>query len=46
MGEHSREVLKEVLGYADERIDELIRAGVVGTVDEVVHDASEARERA
>lgn len=45
LGEHSKEVLKEVLGYGDEQIDELIRAGAVGTVDEEVHEDSAAKER-
>ena len=45
LGEHSKEVLKEVLGYGDEQIDELIRVGAVGAVDEEVHNDSVARER-
>lgn len=45
LGEHSKEVLKEVLGYGDEQIDELIRVGAVGVVDEEVPNDSVARER-
>ena len=32
IGEHTRQVLDEVLGYATSRIDELARAGVIGLV--------------
>ena len=32
IGEHTRQVLGEVLGYATSRIDELARAGVIGLV--------------
>ena len=31
VGEHTRAVLRDVLRYPDERIDELLRAGVIGT---------------
>ncbi|MCK4438463.1 hypothetical protein KAV47_05270 [Candidatus Bathyarchaeota archaeon] len=31
LGEHSAEVLKEMLGYTDEQIQELRKAGVVVT---------------
>jgi crotonobetainyl-CoA:carnitine CoA-transferase CaiB-like acyl-CoA transferase len=33
LGEHSREILSEVLDYTPDQIDELIRAGAVGEVD-------------
>ena len=32
LGEHSREVLRDVLRYPDERIDELITAGEIGAI--------------
>ena len=31
VGEHTRPVLRDVLQYPDERVDELLRAGVIGT---------------
>ena len=45
LGEHSREVLKEVLGYEDEQIDELIRAGAIGIVNDATHANSGIKER-
>jgi crotonobetainyl-CoA:carnitine CoA-transferase CaiB-like acyl-CoA transferase len=29
LGEHTREVLRDLLGYPEERIEELVKAGVV-----------------
>jgi len=45
LGEHSREVLKEVLGYEDTRIDELIRTGAIGIVGDATQANSEVKER-
>ncbi len=35
LGEHSREVLRDVLHYTTKQIEELIRAGAVGTVADI-----------
>jgi formyl-CoA transferase len=34
LGEHSREVLRDVLALGDDRIDDLIRTGAVGAGEE------------
>jgi crotonobetainyl-CoA:carnitine CoA-transferase CaiB-like acyl-CoA transferase len=44
LGEHSREVLRDVLNYTNDQIEELIRAGVVGTVNHI-DDVDDAESR-
>jgi crotonobetainyl-CoA:carnitine CoA-transferase CaiB-like acyl-CoA transferase len=46
LGEHSREVLADVLGYDEERIEALISAHVVGVVADTIDEDSEAKEKA
>jgi formyl-CoA transferase/CoA:oxalate CoA-transferase len=45
LGEHSREVLAEILGLADGEIDELVAAGIVGEAAAVDDEPLDAPAR-
>ena len=39
IGQHSREVFAEELGIDDAEYEELVRAGITGTLDDIEHEA-------